>query len=230
MVYNWLRPALSVLLPHHCRLCGASGQADRDLCRGCQRDLPYLETACERCGLALAPDSPPLCGRCLRRPPPFDRVIAPLRYAAPADTLIHEFKFRGRLASGRLLADLMADALHPQPRPQLLLPVPLHPRRLRERGFNQANELARQLGRRLGIPCDSKLLQRLRDTPAQHDLPAKQRRGNIRRAFALNGALHARHVAVIDDVMTTGHTVGEIARVLRRAGARRVEIWVAARA
>jgi len=228
VVYNWLKIVLSAFLPQPCRLCGAAGDRDRCLCDGCARDLPILGPACPRCALPLSADAP-LCGRCLRRPPPFDAALAPLRYAAPVDTLVHEFKFRGRLASGRLLAELMADAVAERPRPQLLLPVPLHPRRLRERGFNQAHELARLLGRRLGIPVDGELVRRMRDTPPQHELPAKARRANIRRAFALAHPPPA-HVAVVDDVMTTGQTVAEIARLLKRAGARRVEVWVAARA
>jgi ComF family protein len=229
-VYNWLKNGLDWLLPPVCRLCGADGRQGRELCRGCEADLPWIRTPCRRCGRPLpeaAGES--LCGRCLRRPPPFDQVIAPLRYQPPVDRLIHAFKFRGDLPAGRLLADLLQQAAADRA-PRLLLPVPLHDRRLRERGFNQALELARQLGRQLRMPVASDLLVRSRATPPQHELPAKARRANIRGAFRVNGSLPAPALAVIDDVLTTGHTAGEIARVLKQAGASRVEVWVVARA
>lgn len=143
--------------------------------------------------------------------------------------MIHAFKFRGDLAAGRLLAELLTDATAHRS-PDFLLPVPLHPRRMRQRGFNQSLELARQLGRRQRIPVASKLLSRIRDTPPQHTQPAKRRRANIRGAFQVKQELSGAHIALIDDVLTTGHTAAEIAHTLKQAGAARVEVWVAARA
>ena len=229
-VYSWLRTGLDWLLPLHCRLCGEQVAWELELCPGCYRDLPWLKTACRRCADPL-PAEPQtlLCGRCLRRPPPFDRVIAPLHFAPPVDGLIHAYKFHGDLAAGRLLANLLAAATTAS-RPELLLPVPLHARRLRQRGFNQSLELARQLSRQRRLPLADRLLVRCRDTPPQRLLPASERRANVRGAFALRGPLSARHVAVLDDVMTTGQTMMEICRLLRRAGAARIEVWVVARA
>lgn len=230
-VYNWLKNNLGALLPASCRLCGAEGQHGRELCSGCEHDLPWNTTPCRRCGMALAKAAgdKTVCGRCLRRPPAFHSVVAPFIYTAPLDRLIHAFKFRGDLAAGRLLSELLQPAVATR-QVDLVLPVPLHPVRIRRRGFNQALELARHLRRHLGIPLAPDLLVRSRDTPSQHELPAKARRANIRGAFQIRHPLPATRVAVIDDVLTTGHTAGEIARTLRRAGAEHVEIWVVARA
>lgn len=226
----WLKKSLNWLLPTTCRLCGANSEQGRELCCGCHADLPWNASACRRCSEPLSATQPDLlCGRCLRRPPPFDQVLAPLHFAAPIDRLIHAFKFRGDLAAGRLLTGLLADAVV-APLPDLLLPVPLHHRRLRQRGFNQALEIARQLGRAHRIPVATDLLVRSRDTPPQHALPAKARRTNIRGAFELKATLPSVRIALVDDVLTTGHTAAEVARVLRRAGAARVEVWVVARA
>lgn len=226
-VYNRLKNKLTYLLSAHCCLCAAQTRQSRELCNGCHADLPWIETACLRCGEALPDQSPGVCGRCLRRPPAFDEVLAPLRFEAPVNRLIHAFKFRGDLAAGRLLAELLADAATGRA-PDLLLPVPLHPRRMRQRGFNQALEIARQLSRKQRIPVDAKLLSRTRDTPPQHTQPAKRRGANIRGAFQVNCELSGAHVALVDDVLTTGHTAAEIARTLKKAGAGRVEVWVVA--
>lgn len=230
-VYDWLKTGLERLFPPVCRLCADAGQPGRDLCAPCQDELPWLEHYCTRCAEPLPEAAEEAtCGRCRRRSLPFDTVLAPFRYQAPLDSLIKSFKFQGSLASGRLLADLLAEHARRQPRPQLLIPVPLHGRRLRQRGYNQAVELARQVGRELDIPCSPALALRRRHTPPQHDLPARERRRNIRGAFCLRGPLEARHVAIVDDVLTTGSTVAELARELRHAGARRVDVWVVARA
>ncbi len=230
MVYRWLKTGLDWLLPPVCRLCGDEGQPGRELCAGCERDLPWNRTCCARCAEPLpAARRGLLCGRCLRRPPVFDQALTPLRFEPPVSNLVHAFKFRGDLAAGRLLADLLADAAAER-RPALLLPVPLHDRRLRSRGFNQALELARRLGRRLDIPVNTRILRRCRDTPPQHEMPARARRANVRGAFEMLEELPTPHVALVDDVLTTGNTAAELARLLKRAGAARVEVWAVARA
>ncbi len=229
-VYNWLNSVQQLLYPPHCRLCAARGEGGLDICLECLGDLPWLTPGCSLCALPLARDDESYCGGCLARPPAFDRVVAPLRYTAPVDYLIGALKFRGSLAAGRLLGSLLA--LHLQhdgeALPQLLIPVPLHRQRLRQRGFNQARELCRPLTASLGIPAAA-LLARRRDTPAQRELSASARRRNIRGAFTLTGPV-PDHVAIVDDVMTTGSTVDEIARLLRSGGAQRIEVWVPARA
>ncbi len=224
---------LQAVLPPRCVLCGAAGFDGRDLCAGCRADLAANTICCARCALPLE-TAAPLCGICLQREPPFDAAWAPFLYAQPLDLLESRFKFRGDLAAGRVLAGLMADAaqtLSIASRPAMLVCVPLHVARLRERGYNQALELAKPLSAALGIPLEAQALQRTRSTVAQTGLDAKARRRNLRGAFALQpGTNLPAHVAIIDDVMTTGTTLRECARVLRRAGVARVDVWALARA
>lgn len=190
--------------------------------------------ACIRCAapLACVGQSALECRRCLARPPLFDRAFAPFRYAYPIDRLIRGFKYQSRLAWGRVLATLLAQHLraHAARMPEVLIPVPLHPDRHRERGFNQARELARPLSRLLGIAIDDRLCRRVRATHDQTELNARERRKNLRRAFAVMRATNVRHVALIDDVLTTGSTASELARMLKRAGVKVVDVWAVARA
>ncbi len=217
-------------LPSRCLVCGEAGQARHDLCPACEAALPWNRIACPRCGLPLAAPAP-ACGACLRRPPVFDAVRAAFVYAAPLDRLLPRFKFHRDLAAGALLAGLMATALRaapPAPWPDALVPVPLHRGRLRARGYDQALELARPLARGCGVPLQAGVLRRRRATAAQSELDAAARRRNLRAAFAVHGTVPA-HVALVDDVMTTGATLEAAARALRKAGAERVEAWVCAR-
>lgn len=223
-------------LPPHCLLCGARGARDRDLCAGCAGDLERNRTCCPRCAVPLAAPAAQ-CGECLRRPAPFERAFAPYVYGHPLDLLVGKLKFGRSLAAGRVLAELWIDAIagDAPARPELLVPVPLHAARLRERGYNQVLELARPLSAALRIPLAADLLVRTRATAAQAELDAGARRRNLRGAFAsvaatLPGGALPAHVVVLDDVMTTGATLRECARVLRRAGVARVDAWALARA
>jgi ComF family protein len=232
MVYRWLKFAQFRLLPPACMWCGQPGLPGLDLCSGCRGDLPLNQPACRRCALPLPASATGLCGRCLRAPPPFDRALALLRYQRPAPQWVQALKFGGRLEYARLLGELLADAVAAQlaTTPDVIIPVPLHPARQRRRGFNQALELARPVARRLGVPIDTVHCRRLRATAAQAELGARQRRRNVRNAFAVDAALPARRVAIVDDVVTTGHTVGELARALRARGVTFIEVWSVARA
>jgi ComF family protein len=140
-------------------------------------------------------------------------------------------KFQQKLAHGRVMAELLLAYIEQEmdEPPQLLIPVPLHRRRLRDRGYNQALELARPLSRRLGIPLDFKSCRRIRSTEPQSALQVKERRKNVRGAFEIKGKIPARHVALVDDVVTTGNTVAELARLLKRCGVVRVDVWAVAR-
>jgi ComF family protein len=225
------------VLPPHCLLCGGGGEHGRDLCSACAADLVRNQTCCPRCALPLQAQAP-LCGECLQRPPPFAAAFAPFVYAHPLDLLMTRLKFGRSLAAGRVLSELWteASAAFCPPLPALFVPVPLHRSRLRERGYNQALELIRPLARARGIPVAESLLSRTRATPAQANLDAVTRRQNLRGAFefhasALGGtAPGGAHVALVDDVMTTGATLRECARVLRRAGIGRIDVWALARA
>ncbi len=233
MVYNWLYSIQQVVYPCTCLLCGASADTGLDLCAGCRDDLPYLHNACPRCGLPLPEqaDNGSPCGQCQRTPPPFDRCLTPFAYLSPVADLVNGLKFHKRLQCGRVLSELLLEFLEQKlhERPQLLIPVPLHPARQRERGYNQALELARPLGRRFRIPVDTGHCRRTHPTLPQSALTLKARKKNIRGAFTLKGTLRASHVALIDDVVTTGNTVAELARLLKRNGVERVEIWAPAR-
>ncbi|MGN8261333.1 ComF family protein [Pseudomonas sp. SMSB3] len=220
---------------HSCLLCGESAQQPYPLCVACEQELPWLDEYCLRCALPL-PMAGLTCGQCSRRPPAFEQVVAPWRYGFALDTMISRFKHRSQWPLGRLLAELLGLNLRHRyaeglARPQLLIPVPLSRRRLRERGFNQAGMLARWLAKAVQIDCKEQWLLRSRDTPAQQRLNAKARRGNLRQAFALSGEAEFadRHVAIVDDVMTTGATAQTIAQLLREAGARRVDVYCLAR-
>jgi ComF family protein len=233
-VDGWLARLGFVLMPTRCLVCLEAGADGHDLCVDCQKALPWNDKACSRCGLPM-PESVASCGRCLKKPPPLDRVHAAFDYGFPVDRLLPRFKFHHDLAAGRELAEAMravlAEALpvDAADRPQALVAVPLHPRRLRQRGYNQALELAKPLSTTFAIPLLRDALRRIRDIAPQSGLGALARRRNPRGAFTIGADALPSHVALVDDVMTTGATLYECARALRRAGVQRVEAWVVAR-
>lgn len=231
-----IRTIIEAVLPRLCVLCRQPSPGN--LCDGCNADLPRLSRACHRCGISLPGlaeplVSEPLCGLCIRRPPVFDRTVAALEYEFPAPVLVQGFKYRRNMAFGAVLSQLMIEALEREyggkPPLDALVPVPLHPMRQFRRVFNQADVLARDLGRTLDIPVIANTLWRTRRTPPQSGLSALNRRKNLRGAFACRRQPPGK-VALVDDVLTTGATVSECARVLKRAGTKWVAVWVAARA
>ena len=231
MVYKWIENVRALLLPSICSVCGSDTQATLDLCPDCRAELPFNTHACARCAAPLEDTRAPICGTCLARHWYFDHTTAPLLYRPPVSGLITALKFRRRLAAARLLGELLCENIlaAQRPLPQVLIPVPLHPSRLRRRGYNQALEIGRLLSRRLDLPLQWQTCHRLRPTAAQSGMLARERRRNVRNAFACNAKDCWEHVAIIDDVLTTGHTVNEMARVLRKAGASRIDVWCVAR-
>ena len=229
---GWWSAALDYLLPPRCVLCGLpSGPVC--ICCACKADLPWQGPHCLRCSMPVGSARDRICGRCIQEAPPFFRTVSPLKYEFPADRLVQGFKFRRQLAAGRVLSHLICEYVtrHRIEHPDMLIPVPLHNRRLMNRGFNQAYELAHYAGRALDIPLLPSALRRHRNTKAQSGLSRIQRRKNVRNAFYWHGSVKpACHVALLDDVMTTGTTISECARILKKAGAKRVDVWVAARA
>lgn len=228
MVYNWLK------FKQSCLLCDEPTDHARAICTPCELELPWLDGHCQRCALPM-PLAGLVCGSCLKRPPAFQQVVAPWRYDFPVDALITRFKHQRQWPLGRLLAELLGEHLAHAltdglPRPDVLLPVPLARRRLRQRGFNQAGMIANWLGERLQLPVLD-ALQRSRDTPAQQGLDAAERKRNLRGAFALDDPqqIDGRHLALVDDVLTTGATTNAIARLLLRTGAARVDVYCLAR-
>jgi ComF family protein len=205
-----------------------------DLCAGCEGDLPSNIRCCELCAEPLHTDHADtrLCGACLQRRPRFDASVIPFRYSYPMDHMIRRLKYGGAIALGRVLGELFAQRLSSRSDdawPQVLIPVPLAQQRFRERGFNQAIVLAEHIHHAIKLPLRTDLLVRTRETLEQAGLDQRARRKNIRRAFEIIGQA-PKHVAIIDDVVTTGSTANEVARVLKRAGAKHVEIWAIARA
>lgn len=222
---------LRALLPSCCALCGML--CEGVLCAPCQYRYVQTRRRCRQCANPLPAHEPVArCAGCLRLRPAFDATVAALDYAAPLDALALQLKFSARLALAPLCARLLRDALLAQGEaalPAVLCPVPLGPRRLVGRGYNQALEIARPLARSLGIALAPRLLVRRSDTAAQSRLTPRARRRNVRGAFVVEGDVAGLHVGVIDDVMTSGNTLNEIARVLKRAGAARVTNLVFAR-
>ena len=230
-LFQWL---LRTIYPPRCVLCAAAGSNDRDLCTSCYHKLPWLGPACVQCAIPLPEDidGSMTCGRCLQKPPAFDRSLSLFRYESDAIRLIHQLKFNQKLAYSRLLGTLLAEALrsHASDLPDVILPVPLHRKRLRQRGYNQSIELARPVARAFGIPVEVRAVVRSRDTDAQTGLDRKQRRRNIRGAFEIVRPLSAHHVAILDDVVTTMSTVNELAGIMKHHGVARVDVWSIARA
>lgn len=226
----WLRnDATRLLWPTRCLACEDPGLDGLDLCAACEATLPVNRSACPGCALPL-PTPGDLCGGCLDGRSPITETHAPFLYAAPLDRLLPRLKFGGDLAAGRLVSQLMVEHLRGVDRPQAIVPVPLHRARLRQRGFDQALEIARPLGRALGLPVLPGALVRLRATQEQSRLSAIARRRNLKGAFQAWPKLPLpAHVAIVDDVMTTGATLRAAAIALRRAGVQRVDAWVAAR-
>jgi ComF family protein len=233
--------AARLALPQRCELCAAVSGTDL-VCGACTRALPWLTSACPVCalptsGTAARTPAGAICGHCLSDPPAFDATIAAFSYAFPVDRLIHAFKYQGRLA----LAEWCADAIlarrerHERTpgvdlsRPHRLVAMPLAVERQRERGYNQALEIARVVGARIGVPILRRGLMRIRATPPQAALPWAERAKNVRGAFACDVDLAGLTVALVDDVMTTGASVAEAARTLKASGAARVENWIVAR-
>jgi ComF family protein len=233
VVDNYPAGFLQLLAPAGCHWCRARTAA-QGACAACIAALPWNLRACRACGLPL-PDAAAAgaCGDCLREAPPQDGSWVAFRYATPIAQAIVELKFHGRLAPAHLLGGLMAQRLarRPEPLPELLIPVPLAPGRLRRRGYNQALELARPLARVLSLPLAPAIARRVRATREQTRLDAVGRRLNVLGAFAVDArAVRGRHVALLDDVVTTGATMAELARAVREAGAVRIEAWAVARA
>lgn len=231
-VHRWLRNAQH-WWPSRCVLCRGRAQPGLDICKPCAGDLPVNDTACPRCALPLrASPFDLLCGRCQKRSPKFDASVVPYLYAYPLDHLIQRLKFGNHVSCGRVCGTLVARALLERNArlPDLIVPVPLGTRRYRHRGYNQAHEIARAISGIVQVPVRCDLLTRIRETSEQVGLKRKERHRNVRGAFEVTRELGGKRIAIVDDVVTTGSTVNEIARVLRRAGAVHIEVWAVARA
>lgn len=229
-------PLLDLILPRHCLICDS--RSTTLLCYGCQHEyFDCAGTRCTVCAIDLVAGSlANLCGACLKEPPYFDRTVVAANYLPPIDHLVLQLKFGSRLELAQLMAQTIRDQLLQMPEvelPDLIIPLPLGSRRLQERGFNQSMEIARHLAQQIGVDIEPNLLRRIKETLAQSELDIKRRLANVRRAFLIApdklGAIENLHVALVDDVMTTGTTLNAAAQELKNAGARKVSNFVFAR-
>lgn len=232
-VYGASKSLLHKLFPATCLLCLDPGQPPRlDLCRGCEDDLPRNLSACPDCATPVA-NAGVSCERCLLRRPAFDGAFVPYRYEFPMVELIHRLKYGGQVAIARILGTLLARRLAERGplAVDAIVPVPLHPSREARRGYNQAQEIAGFAAELLQLPMENRLALRIRNTDEQAALPAIVRRVNVSGAFEIRAQKPVPpSIAIVDDVLTTGATVDSLARVLRRAGCRHIEVWAVARA
>lgn len=237
-IYKWLINNQSLILPGHCVLCGRTCNPPRDLCSDCENALPWLSRPCPRCARELsgAGDNRHGCADCRKNPPLFTYCVAPLQYREPVDRLVSGFKYHNQLVNGKVLAALLGQALRRfyagRPLPGLILPVPLHYRRLCERGYNQALELARWISRELRLPVDFSACIRRHSTPPQQGLTADQRKRNLQEAFHLakpEKIARFRSIALVDDVVTTMATTQAITRLLLSHGVGEVHVWAPCR-
>jgi len=233
MVNNCVNIIQNLLYPATCILCGAPGFNNLDICSHCHRELPANPNCCKRCAapIAASADHNEICGACIVNPPLFDQCIAPFLYQTPINNLISSFKFQQKLSHGRLLSLLLMDFLEQiQPQmPDVIMPVPLHGKRLTERGFNQALEIARPISKHFRLPLDHASCVRWHATKPQMTLQKRSRLRNIKGAFKILGNINVSHVVLLDDVVTTGSTVSELAALLKKRGAERVDVWALAR-
>lgn len=229
------RAIKQTVFPSVCLLCLSRTNTEKRLCEPCINELPILTQACMQCAEILPSNINVLiCGRCQKTSPAFDRTYALFTYEAPIPQMIIALKFKHDLSFAAAMAELLLTRIvntwyQHQPYPDLILPVPLHAKRLRERGFNQAIEIARPLAKALHLPLDYKNIYRIKQTKAQSELSAKERQANMKRAFSCDKQFHGLHLAVVDDVMTTGETVHALSSLLKKRGAKTIDIWCFAR-
>ena len=234
---NYWSNITQLILPEKCFLCQRSHipHTKTGLCSGCTKNLPWLDQRCQRCAIPLkATEQSQLCGQCQIKPPAFDACHCLFHYQTPVDRLISRLKFNQQLSYSRLFAQLMAQQIkggyQQSELPDMVIPVPLHKRRLRERGFNQAQEVARICAKELSLSFESTRCQRDKHTEHQLGLSAVERRRNLRGAFSSKAFPPGMTVALVDDVMTTGTTFNELASCLKKAGCEEVHLWCIARA
>jgi len=231
-----LQKIYSNVFPPTCVLCDSTTTTGMDLCRACFSSLPHNRHCCHCCALplsidsrAVADDKPLLCGRCIDTKPSANTACVPFLYEAPTDFMVRQLKYHGSMKFGRLLGELLALSASQSCRPDLLVPVPQHRDRYLQRGFNHAALIAQTAGKHLSIKIDDNLAIRTDNRPPQSGLNAKARVKNMRSAFRVENDLSALHVAIVDDVVTTGATTEALTRALLKAGCQTVSVWAFAR-
>lgn len=227
---NILKEILYFVLPNYCLLCQRKAEKTRPLCDLCENESKKFIPGCQRCGLVLS-NAACVCGTCQKRPPSYSRLIVGVPYRFPFDHCVTQLKFHQRFLMADILAYLLARQVNQSasPLPDFIVPVPLHITRLKERGFNQADFIAKRLQKYLPVKILQKACYKIQATAAQTELSGKQRIKNLRGVFAAEKRLDNLHLAIVDDVVTTGTTVEALAKVLINNGARQVDVWAATR-
>ena len=233
-VYN--RTKIKQLLQISCLVCRGPTSFSQSVCHYCLESCPVLEQPCMLCAIPVLPEHQKICSRCLTTPPPYSQSHCAFAYSYPVNHIINRIKYSNQISLlkpvTRPLTKILLERYQQQPWPEAIIPVPLHNKRLRERGYDQALLLAKMIKqqiRKTGVSLDSRLVKRTRFTSPQQGLNAKERLKNIRGAFQLVSPAIYKHVALVDDVVTTGATVSEIARLLIKEGVTQVDIWSLAR-
>jgi len=222
---------ITMLFPNICSLCGEKCFNEEKLCLTCKHNLSLNNSRCQQCALPIAKNNS-ICGKCLNNKPYYDKTFAPYLYQSLISRLILDLKFNQQLANAVILGELLFLQIKKQNIicPDVLIPVPLHKKRLKQRGFNQALEIAKILSKKLNTPIDYQACQRIKNTLPQSEISAEERKKNIHQAFAISKKINYQHIAIIDDVMTTGNTVNELAKALKKSGIKKISVWCIARA
>lgn len=234
-VYKWLSNTLCIQV--HCLLCRANTTWKQPVCQLCLESCPFPHSFCSICGLPVTCNTIEVCAQCQQQPPCFDLCLSGYLYEFPVNRIVQNIKYNGRLELirpiTRQLTDILQDYYSDSPWPEAIIPVPLHKRRLYQRGYDQALLIAREIYTQLRQTCNFSLdihcLKRKIATRTQQGLDARARRKNLRNAFTMDDKAGYTHVALIDDVVTTGETVSEISRLLKKHQVQRVDVWSLAR-
>ena len=232
----FLKKCSSWLFSTSCALCHCATHTLHGLCLNCLQELPILADCCRQCAKKLPTGQHGLiCGQCLQAPPPFDTTHALFSYQPPITKLMLNLKFNHAFSHAHLFGTLLAEKITQEwylnrSLPSVIIPIPLHPQRIKERGFNQVVEIARPIAKFTAIPINTRSCQRTHATLAQATLSAHERKHNIKNAFSIQGNFSGQHVAVMDDVITTGQTITEFCRLLKKHGAKKIDVWCCAKA
>lgn len=218
----------SLRLPSICALCNQFHKGILAVCSDCIELIPKLGPSCQHCAYPLPQSSHLICGNCIKKPPYFDHAFIAYQFEEPLRSLLHDFKYNNGLYLSSFLSHLMLQAQPDIRESQCLIPVPMHPKKLQQRGFNQAVILAKLLAKQYKIPYDVTRCQKIKNTPPQVDLDKEQRQKNLRKAFHIV-SMPYQHVILVDDLLTTGSTANELAFTLKQSGVARVDIWCCAR-
>ena len=230
---HWLKQLYQICFPNTCILCASHSTLNIDLCKPCLKDFPHSQFTCKQCAntLCVAADK---CADCLTKIPPFRQTFSLFDYALPVNYLLSQLKFNERFAVTPIFSELLYQKIKydwyaDNPLPQVIIPVPLHLARLKQRGFNQAFELIKPLEKRLGLPIDTQSVRRVKNTLPQAKVDLKTRYANLQGAFELTRPCRYTHIALFDDVVTTGNTVMALAKLFSAAGVKTIDILCCAK-